>query len=84
MSDLIANAGPGILLVTSLANPQLIRVGDLMDVPGICLSNGAEPAADFVTHARTAGLALLVSRGDVESTCARAAECLASKKATLP
>ena len=31
---------PDTLLVTSLNNNQLIRVAELMDVPGICLVSG--------------------------------------------
>ncbi len=84
MSDLIANAGPGTLLVTSLANNQLIRVAELMDVPGICLVDGSEPAADLVSQARSAGTGLLVSRQSGESTCKRAAACLTGKKAPSP
>jgi len=81
MSDLIANAGPGTLLITSLANVQLIRVAELMDVPGICLSDGKEPDADVVALAREAGAALLVSRASRENLCARAAQCLAAEEA---
>ncbi len=80
MSDLIANAGPGTLLITSLANGQLIRVAELMDVPGICLSDGKEPDAGVVALAREAGAALLVSRASRENLCARAAQCLGAEK----
>jgi hypothetical protein len=69
MSDLIAHAAPDTLLVTSLCNNQLIRVAELMDVPGICLS--CQPGAELLAHARAAGTAILVSRFGLEETCAR-------------
>jgi hypothetical protein len=81
MSDLIANAAPDVLLVTSLNNAQLIRVADLMDVPGICLVDGCEPAPELVSHARAAGTALLVSPTGLERTSLKAAECLSREKA---
>ncbi len=71
---------PGTLLITSLANGQLIRVAELMDVPGIRLSDGKEPDAGVVALAREAGAALLVSRASRENLCARAAQCLAAEK----
>ena len=81
MSDLIANAAADTLLITSLNNSQLIRVAELMDVPGICLVDGMEPAADLVDLAASTGTALLLSRADLISTCARAAECVLAEKA---
>jgi hypothetical protein len=61
MSELIAHAAPGTLLVTSLNNNQLVRVAELMDVPGICLTNGAEPSPELVARAEAAGTTILVS-----------------------
>ncbi|MGO9413016.1 MAG: hypothetical protein ACLQCB_19990 [Spirochaetia bacterium] len=84
MSDLIANAAPDVLLVTSLNNTQLIRVADLMDVPAICLVDGCEPAPELVSHARAAGTALLVSARGLERTSLKAAECLGREKARTP
>lgn len=81
MSDLIANAAADTLLITPLNNSQLIRVADLMDAPGICLVDGQEPVAGLVERASSTGTALLVSRADFISTCARAAECVSAGKA---
>lgn len=84
MSDLIANASPQTLLITSLNNPQLIRVAELMDVPGICLVNGNEPSADFISHARRAGTVLLVSASGLRETSERIAACLENEGARQP
>ncbi len=61
MSELIAHAAPATLLVTSLNNNQLVRVAELMDVPGICITNGAVPTADLIARAEAAGTTILVS-----------------------
>jgi hypothetical protein len=80
MSDLIAHASPDTLLVTSLCNNQLIRVAELMDVPGLCLVSGCDksggtpaeccqPSAELLSRARAAGTAILVSKAGFEETC---------------
>ncbi len=61
MSDLIANAAHDTLLVTSLSNNQLIRIAELMDVPAICLVDGAAPSTELVERAGAAGTTLLSS-----------------------
>jgi hypothetical protein len=77
MSDLIAHAAADTLLVTSLNNSQLIRIADLMDVPGICLVAGAVPATDFLAHASAAGTAIIVAPGDIADTSRQLCGCLA-------
>ena len=79
MSDLMANAAPGTLLVTSLNNPQLIRVADLMDVPGICLVDGCVPSEKLVSRARAAGTALLISPAGLQDTRTRAARFISAE-----
>ncbi len=71
MSELIAHAAPDTLLVTSLNNTQLVRVAELMDVPGICLVGGANPGPDLLSLAEAAGTAILVCQDDLEQTCRR-------------
>jgi hypothetical protein len=81
MSDLIAHAASDTLLVTSLCNNQLIRVAELMDVPGICLvSRGnkrvesdagcCQPGPELLSRASAAGTAILVSKVGLDETCA--------------
>lgn len=69
MSELIAHAAPDTLLVTSLNNAQLIRVAELMDVPGICLVGGADPSPELLTLAGASGTAILVSKAGLDETC---------------
>jgi len=61
MSDLIAHASSETLLVTALNNTQLVRVAELMDVPGICLAAGAKPSPDLLSRAGEAGMTILAS-----------------------
>jgi hypothetical protein len=68
MSELIANASPGTLLLTHLDNAQLGRVAELMDAPAICLLDGARPGRELLAAATAAGAAILVSSaGPVET-----------------
>jgi hypothetical protein len=69
MSDLIEHAAANTLLLTALNNNQLIRVAELMDVPGICLVSGADPLPELLARARAAGTAILVSPVGLEETC---------------
>jgi hypothetical protein len=79
MSELIAHAAPDTLLVTALNNSQLVRVAELMDVPGICLVNGADPTPELRTLAGASATALLVSPHDPARTAALLSECLTVK-----
>ena len=69
MSDLIEHAAQDTLLLTTLNNTQLIRVAELMDVPGICLVGGAVPLPELLARAHAARTAILVSPAGLEETC---------------
>ena len=69
VSDLLNEASDRTLLVSNLASVQLLRVAELMDVPGICFVNDVEPDADVVDLARQNGTLLLVSPAGVFETC---------------
>jgi hypothetical protein len=69
ISDLIERATTGTLLVTNISNSQLIRVAELMDVPGICITGGAEPAAELA--AAETGAAIVLSPEGLFETCGR-------------
>ena len=63
------------LLVTSLNNSQLIRVAELMDVPGICLVGGADPDPELLSCAKAAGTAILLTMHSLDETCRRLEHC---------
>jgi hypothetical protein len=76
VSDLLTHAGPQTILVTNLAGAQLVRVAELMDMPGICLVNGHQPDADVLRAANAHGLSLMSSPAGMYETCGRLYRCL--------
>lgn len=71
VSDLLNEASAKTLLVSNLASVQMLRVAELMDVPGICFVNGVEPDDEVVALARENGTLLMVSPDGVFETCGR-------------
>lgn len=71
VSDLLNEASDKTLLVSNLASVQMLRVAELMDVPGICFVNGVEPDDEVVALARENGTLLMVSPDGVFETCGR-------------
>jgi redox-sensing transcriptional repressor len=71
VSDLLNEASDKTLLVSNLASVQMLRVAELMDVPGICFVNGVEPDEDVCALARESGTLLMVSPEGVFETCGR-------------
>ncbi|HTO21456.1 MAG TPA: hypothetical protein VMQ10_03190 [Spirochaetia bacterium] len=67
-SGLIAGASPVTLLVTGLANLQLIRIAELMDAPGLCLAGAIEPGPGLLDSARASGLTMMTSPHGLEKT----------------
>ena len=69
VSDLLNEASDKTLLVTNLANLQMVRVAELMEVPGICFVEGADPGHEIVDLATENGTLLMVSPLGVFETC---------------
>ena len=80
VSDLLNEASDKTLLVSNLASVQMLRVAELMDVPGICFVNDVEPEADVVELAERTGTLLLVSPTGVFETCGLIYQCLSEEK----
>jgi redox-sensing transcriptional repressor len=77
VSDLLNEASSRTLLVSNLASVQMLRVAELMEVPGICFVNGVEPDAEMTALARENGTLLMVSPDGVFETCGRIYQHLA-------
>jgi hypothetical protein len=82
MSDLLNEASETTLIVTNLANPQLLRFAEIMDVPGICLLNSAESQGDLIKAANSHGTTIIVAPHDMSETCERLQQCLKSEGPT--
>ena len=76
VSDLLNHARSETLLVTNLANAQLVRMAELMDVPALCLLNNASVAPIILSAAVKQGTAVLVSPVGMFETCGRLYRCL--------
>lgn len=82
MSDLLNEASDTTLLVTNLTNPQLVRIAEIMDVPGICLLNGITPEPELVNAAIKQGTTIIVSPYGMFETCKRLYQWLCWKDKT--
>jgi hypothetical protein len=71
MSALLEHAGPGTLLVTTLANTQLARMAELMDCTALCLAETAGADGDLLEAAERSETVLLVCPFDLFETCGR-------------
>jgi hypothetical protein len=71
ISDLLNAAGENVLLVSNLASTHLLRVAELMEVPGICLVGRQQPDAAMLETAKEHGTLLMVSPVGLFETCGR-------------
>ena len=79
ISGLLRDASDSTLIVTNLAAAQVLRVAELMDVPGICLVDGRAPGPALVARADELGTVLMVSPVGMSETCERLNECLSPR-----
>ena len=69
VSDLLNEASDKTLLVTNLVNLQMVRVAELMEVPGICFVDGVDPGREIIELANQNDTLLMVSPLGVFETC---------------
>ncbi len=81
VSDLLNQASDTTLIVTNLASSSVVRLIDLMDVPAVCLLNGAQPAPELVEAAKDHCAAVIVSPDDMSETCAKLCQILETERA---
>lgn len=73
MSDVLAAAEPGSLLLTGLANGHVVRTCAVADLAGIVFVQGKRPAPEVVDDARASGLPLVATRMTMFEACSRMA-----------
>ncbi|HAR98217.1 MAG TPA: hypothetical protein DCS11_04845 [Syntrophus sp. (in: bacteria)] len=71
MSDVLAFAQSGSLLLTGLTNPQVIRTADVLDIAAIIIVRGKRPSPDTVQLAGDLGIPILVTRFILFETAGR-------------
>lgn len=69
VSDLLNEASDSTLLISNLASVQMVRVAELMDVPGICFVGDVDLDPDIVEMARANRTLLMISPVGVFETC---------------
>jgi hypothetical protein len=80
ISDLLNAAGDHALLVSNLASTHLLRVAELMDIPGICLVHGHGPDSAMIENAKQHGTLLMVSPAGLFETCGQIYACLSEEQ----
>ena len=71
MSDVLAFAKEGCLLLTGLINPQVIRTVEMIDISAVLFVRGKIPSQETVELARKKGIPLLTTRYILFETCGR-------------
>ncbi len=71
MSDVLAFAKEGSILLTGLTNPLVIRTAETLDLSAIIFVRGKRPSDDAVKLAREKNIALLGTRYILFESCGR-------------
>ncbi len=71
MSDVLAFARPGTLLLTGLTNVQAVRTADVADIKAIVFVRGKVPDRETVELAKAKGIPLLATRLTMFEACGR-------------
>jgi predicted transcriptional regulator len=71
MSDLLAFGQEGMLLMTGLTNPQIVRTAELAGVAAIVFVRGKIPPPETISLASQKGIPLLASKYTMFETCGR-------------
>ncbi|MFB3925526.1 MAG: DRTGG domain-containing protein [Syntrophales bacterium] len=62
MSDVLAFAKPGSLLLTGLTNPQVVRTSDILDIAAIIVVRGKIPPQETIRLAEELKIPILTTR----------------------
>ncbi len=71
MSDVLAFAKPGAILLTGLANRQVIYTADVADIHAICFIRGKKPDEATIKLAEQKGQVLMTTRLPMFVSCGR-------------
>jgi hypothetical protein len=73
MSDVLASAEPGSLLLTGLTNSHVVRTCSVADLAAVVFVQGKRPPAEVVDEARAENLPLIATRMPMFEACSRIA-----------
>jgi predicted transcriptional regulator len=62
MSDVLAFATAGSLLITGLTNPQVLRTADVIDIAAIIMGRGKRPSPESIQLAEMLNIPILTTK----------------------
>jgi predicted transcriptional regulator len=71
MSDVLAFAKSGSLLITGLTNPQIIRTSDVLDIAAIIIVRGKTPPSETIRLAEELKIPILATKYILFETAGR-------------
>ena len=71
MSDVLAFAKAGSLLLTGLTNTQVIRIANVLDIAAIILVRGKKPTAETIDRAKELQIPILTTKYILFETAGR-------------
>jgi len=71
MSDVLAFAPAGSLLLTGLVNPQVVRTAEIAGIGAIILTRGKDAPAEMVHLAEEVSIPVLTTRYTLYEACGR-------------
>lgn len=71
MSDVLAMAKPGALLLTGLTNAQVVRTAEMADLRAICFVRAKQPDVEAITMAEAKHIPLLRTKLPMYESCGR-------------
>lgn len=69
MSDVLAFAHEGAVMITGLVNPHVIRTAEMLDLKCIVFVRGKEISEDIINSAREQDMILLNTKLTLYNTC---------------
>jgi len=71
MSDVLAFAKAGSLLLTGLTNTQVVRIANVLDIAAIILVRGKKPPAEVISMAKNLQIPILTTKYILFETAGR-------------
>ncbi len=71
LSDVLAFAKSGSLLLTGLTNSQVIRTAEVADIKAVCFVRGKRPPQEVIEQARKKGIPILFTSLPLYEACGR-------------
>jgi predicted transcriptional regulator len=75
MSDVLAFATEGTVLLTGLTNAQVVRTAEMLDMSAVVFVRGKRPQAEAVELAKSRGIPLLTTPYILYESCGRLYQC---------